>query len=370
MTTTPGAGAVVFGLPGPTLDDDTRALLRAGIAGVVLFGRSVQSPEQVRDLLAELREEAGRPIWLCVDQEGGVVARLRSPLTVWPPARALGDLGDPQTAEAVGRAMGAELRAVGFNCDFAPVLDVNTNPTNPVIGKRALGTTADAVCRVAGPYWRGLLASGVLPCGKHFPGHGDTDLDSHFHLPQTDLAQAVMEAEHLPPFAQAIEEGIPCLMTSHVRYPAWDEVLPATLSPAISSELLRHRLGFSGVLFSDDVEMKALADHWTIPQLVDRGLTAGIDLFLVCHRVDRAWAAVEAAEAWRIQNAEHEASFSASRARCDGALAQVEPGLSAAVGKDLAARIGTAAHRALAERLAGVVTDADAGPFSRGVAET
>lgn len=358
----PGAGALMVGLPGPTLDDSTRALLEQGIAGIVLFARSVRDPAQVRDLLAEIRAVAGRPIWLSVDQEGGAVARLRAPLTVWPPARSVGDLADPELAFAVGKAMAAELAAVGFNVDFAPVLDVNTNPDNPVIGRRALGVSAEAVNRVATPLWRGMLAGGVLPCGKHYPGHGDTALDSHFDLPEVRAKGAALE-EHLSPFRRAVADGIPTLMSAHVVFPELDLEMPATLSRRITTQLLREEMGFDGVLFSDDTEMKALAARWTIEQIVSLGLDAGLDLLLVCHDHEKARRAIGAAEEWRRASSANAARFEASRergARVLGLVEDVRPR-----GDDLSDHIGVAAHQELADRLR--AGGEEAGAVSRGV---
>src|SRR5919198_2714969 len=217
----------------------------------------------------------------------------------WPstrPAATLGARGDARLAEALGRAMGRELAAVGIDLDFAPVLDVWSNPRNRVIGDRAFGSDPARVARHALAFARGLARAGVLACGKHFPGHGASVGDSHFVLPRVRRSRRALAAVDLLPFARAIAAGIPALMTAHVLYPALDPRRPATLSPAICRDLLRHRLGFRGVLFSDDLEMQALAARQTPPRAAVQALQAGCDMLLVCQSLDAARTAIRGVE--------------------------------------------------------------------------
>ncbi|MEO1174086.1 MAG: beta-N-acetylhexosaminidase, partial [Myxococcota bacterium] len=250
--------------------------------GVILVARNIESPEQVAELIRELKDfRKDDPLLVSVDQEGGRVARIREPATVWPPMRELGRLGDEALIHRVGLAIGSELRAMGFDLDYAPVLDVNTNPDNPVIGDRAFSHDASEVGRYAVAFMRGLNKAGVGGCGKHFPGHGDTDVDSHLALPRVEHELPLLREREWAPYRAAIGAGLDAIMTAHVVMPALDETVPATLSP-VAMRALREELGFAGVLISDDVEMKALADHFGTDEIAARGLEAGLDVFLTC----------------------------------------------------------------------------------------
>jgi beta-N-acetylhexosaminidase len=278
---------VVTGLPGPALTPAIRRrLARLAPGGVVLFRRNVESPAQVARLLRDVRAVLGRGTLIAVDQEGGRVARLRAPFTEWPPMRRIGDLGRAPIARAVGRALGRELAAAGFNCDFAPVLDVDSNPRNPVIGDRSFGRDPRLVARLGVAFAAGLEEAGVLACGKHFPGHGDTDLDSHLALPIVRRPLRELSRIELSPFRAAIRAGIPMLMTAHVVYRALDPDHPATVSAVILRDLLRDRLGFRGVVVSDDLAMHALDGVGAAEDVALRCLEAGCDWLLACQSLD------------------------------------------------------------------------------------
>src|SRR5262252_4422236 len=232
-----------------------------GLGGVILFARNVAEPEQV----AEVAFEASRlvpdlPLWVSIDQEGGRVARLKAPFTEWPPMATLGRSGDVALAERFARALAAELKAVGVTLDYAPVLDVHTNPKNPVIGDRALAEKAADVARLGGAIIRTLQNEGIAACGKHFPGHGDTSSDSHLELPLVEHPPERLREVEFVPFVAAIKAGVATIMTAHVRVPSLDEERPATLSKRIITGILRQELQFDGVVLSDDLEMKAIAD--------------------------------------------------------------------------------------------------------------
>jgi beta-N-acetylhexosaminidase len=190
--------------------------------------------------------------------------------------------------------VGRELRAVGIDLDFAPVLDVDTNPQNPVIGRRSLSADPERVAALGVAFAAGLGDAGVAACGKHFPGHGDTHTDSHLALPRLPHAMERLERVELVPFAAAARAGVPAIMTAHVVFEALDPDQPATMSAAVVGGLLRDRLGYSGVVFSDDLEMKAIADHFSIEEVMIAGLRAGVDAFLVCHSPDLAHRAIDA----------------------------------------------------------------------------
>jgi beta-N-acetylhexosaminidase len=216
-----------------------------------------------------------------LDQEGGRVQRIKAPLTVWPAMARVAAVGDLAYTEAVGQAMGREVAAFGFNVDYAPVLDVHTNPANPIIGDRAFGSDVATAAAQALAFWRGLEAAGVRGCGKHYPGHGDTATDSHLELPRVDADEKRLRAVELPPFEAAARARVPMIMTAHVVYPAVDAE-PATLSRLWLGDILRRKLAFEGVCVSDDLDMKAIRERWTTREVVQRGLIRGVDCFLAC----------------------------------------------------------------------------------------
>ena len=278
-------GQLLIGsLPGTTIPGEMRTLAREfGLGGVILFGRNIEAPEQVAELAFELQSLAGeRPLWVSVDQEGGRVARLRAPFTEWPPMAALGRSGDESLAYRFASALAAELRSVGITLDYAPVLDIHTNPDNPVIGDRALADDAGTVGRLGSAIVRGLQENSVAACGKHFPGHGDTSVDSHLELPLVEHPPDRIRRVECAPFQEAIKAGAAFMMTAHVLVPAFDEEHPATLSPRIVGGLLRQELGFEGVILSDDLEMKAIAGTYTVPDAAVAAIAAGCDGVLVC----------------------------------------------------------------------------------------
>ena len=289
------AGLFMVGFPGEAPDDGVRALTDLGVFGAILFKRNVASAAQVSDLVKRLKAHAGRPFVLAVDQEGGRVARLRGPpFTALPPMRTLGRGGDGRLAERAGRLLARDCRAVGFDWDFAPVLDVDTNPKNPVIGDRALHSDAAEVARLGVALARGMEAEGVASCAKHFPGHGDTSQDSHLDLPTLPHGLERLRKVELVPFAAYAQAGLASVMTAHVIFEALDKSRPATMSPLVLDGLLRKELGFEGVLVSDDLEMKAIAEHYSIEEAVVQGTLAGVDLFLVCHHADVQRRAIDA----------------------------------------------------------------------------
>lgn len=276
---------LVIGFAGPAVDDGLRALVREiRPGGFCLFRRNVVDPAQVRELNRELATLGDPAPLRTVDQEGGRVQRVREPATPWPPMRSLG--ARSKHVAAVSTAMATELRAMGFDLNFAPVADVDSNPDNPVIGDRSFGNDPDEVAERVVAFALAHQAAGVMACAKHFPGHGDTSVDSHLDLPTVTRSEASLRATELVPFARAVSAGVASVMSSHVVFPALDRELPATLSPVVIPKLLRGELGFDGVVFSDDMEMKAVADRWPVPDQVELGSRAGVDVFLVCEHAD------------------------------------------------------------------------------------
>ncbi len=345
----------MIGFPGRELDAGLRQLLSEGIFGAVFFARNIGAPKEVAELCREIKERAGAKIALAVDQEGGRVARLRgAPFTALPPMRQLGLRSDPALAERCGRLLAFELRAVGFDWDFAPVLDVDTNPSNPVIGDRALHREASEVARLGVALARGLESSGVASCGKHFPGHGDTAQDSHLTLPRLPHNADRLRSVELVPFRDYAKAGLAAVMTAHVLFEALDPGVPATMSRRALEEVLRGELGFQGVIVSDDLDMKAITDHYPLEEAVARGVLAGVDLFLVCQNTSSQHRAIEAlihaVESGRVPRFRIEQSNRRLEALADRFARPVE---------DLVASLDGDEHRALAEGLSSPTYAAD-----------
>jgi beta-N-acetylhexosaminidase len=275
---------LIAGFNGEQLPVELKSIANEfGLGGVILFARNVAEAEQVAELSGEaVRLVPELPLWVSVDQEGGRVARLKAPFTEWPPMATLGRSGDPALAERFARALGAELRAVGVSLDYAPVLDIHTNPKNPVIGDRALADEAELVSTLGSVIIRALQGEGVAACGKHFPGHGDTSTDSHLELPLVEHPPDRLRAIEFAPFRAAIAAGVATIMTAHVFVPSLDDTLPATLSRRVVSDMLRHELGFEGVIISDDLEMKAVASTYAVPAAAVMAIDAGCDALLIC----------------------------------------------------------------------------------------
>jgi beta-N-acetylhexosaminidase len=291
---------LMVGFEGHEPSADLRALIRQyGVGHVILFARNVASPEQVAELVRELQSlarDAGHdlPLMVGVDQEGGRVARLREPWTVWPSLRALGRLASDDYARRMGQALAAELQPCGIRWDFAPVVDVDTNPKNPVIGDRSFGDDPALVGRLGAAFLGGMQEEGVAACAKHFPGHGDTEVDSHLDLPVVTHPWPRLEEVELPPFRAAIAAGVASVMTAHVLLPELDEKLPATLSPRVVATVLREQMKFDGVVVSDDLEMQAVSKRWSPGETAVLAATAGCDLLSFCKTPDAQVAAVEA----------------------------------------------------------------------------
>jgi beta-N-acetylhexosaminidase len=274
----------VVGFAGTTLPPEIAALAREfDLGGIILFARNVETPEQVAEIAVEARQLArDLPLWVGIDQEGGRVARLKRGFTEWPPMAALGRSGDAALAERFARALALELREVGISIDFAPVLDVLTNAKNPAIGDRALSDRADTVASLGTAIIRGLQDGGVAACGKHFPGHGAAGVDSHLDLPLIENPPDSFDAVDFVPFRAAIDAHVAALMTGHLLVPAFDERHPATLSKPIVQGLLREKLGFDGLVFTDDLEMKAISARMSRERAVSGAIAAGCDVALLC----------------------------------------------------------------------------------------
>jgi beta-N-acetylhexosaminidase len=348
----------MVGFEGLAASADVKALIRDfGVAHVILFARNVESPEQVTELVRELQAAARaagheRPLLLGVDQEGGRVSRMKEPWTVWPPPRALGRMASEEAARRMGAAIAQELRACGIAIDIAPVVDVDTNPENPVIGDRSFGDDPGLVGRLGAAMIRGLQDGGVAACAKHFPGHGDTAVDSHLDLPVVEHSRSRLDNVELPPFRACIEAGVATVLPGHVLVRELDEERPATLSGAVVRRLLREEMGFEGVVLTDDLEMKAVARRWKPGELSVMAVKAGCDILEFCHSHEAQVEAIEglirAAEAEEVSFSEMETAGRRVKQLQEEYLADYDDPDP----KTARAAAGRGEHRELAEEIA------------------
>ena len=349
------ARVVGIGFTGTALSGEARDLIRRGVRNCILFARNIESPQQLADLTYTVKAAAGRdPLMMSVDQEGGRVLRMREPFTLIPAMRQVGQAGREDLAFEIGQVVAREVRAVNFDMNLAPVCDVDTNPGNPVISSRSFGQTPELVTQLATALIRGVQGEGVAACAKHFPGHGDTIKDSHHELPHlpTHEMSRLIEVE-LPPFQAAINAGVAAVMTAHVIYDPIDSVYPSTMSKTILGGILREQCGFNGLCVSDDMQMKAIADHYGFDEAIVRGATAGVDLFWICHSSELQNRAIDvlikAAENGSLSRERLEQSAD----RLDFVMAKYVKPAARGVAKDV---IGAPEHHALAmkiEQLAG-----------------
>jgi beta-N-acetylhexosaminidase len=290
----------MIGFEGPQPSAEVRQLIREhAVGGIILFSRNVEEPVQVAELVRELQtysRASGQdlPLLVGVDQEGGRVARFRAPWTLWPPLRLLGRIDSEELARRMGAALARELRPLGVGCDFAPVMDVDSNPKNPVIGDRSFGDDAARVGRLGAALIQGLQEGGIAAVAKHFPGHGDTGVDSHLDLPVVDHSRSRLEEVELRPFRDAVAAGVSMVMTAHLLVREIDDSLPATLSPRIVEGVLREELAFGGVVATDDLEMGAVAKRWSPATAARLAVAAGCDLLVISRSADAQAEAHEA----------------------------------------------------------------------------
>ena len=276
---------IYAGFRGLRLEDELASLIRDfRIGGIVLFRRNIESEDQVRRLIGDAQEyalkELGRPLLCAIDQEGGTVQRLSPPFERLPSAKEIAP-GGPALVSKWARKAAADMRSLGMHINFAPVLDVVSDPGH-FMGSRSLGDNADQVSRLGRAWIEALQESGISATAKHFPGLGRSGLDPHTHAPVIGWRNEAESEEDLRPFYDAVSAGVHCIMTSHAIYPEADPIYPATLSRALCRDLLRARMNFSGVLFADDLDMAAVCGKFSFEETAVRGVQAGIDAFLIC----------------------------------------------------------------------------------------
>ncbi|AFY53466.1 beta-glucosidase-like glycosyl hydrolase [Rivularia sp. PCC 7116] len=277
---------LIIGVSGTELtDEDKRILSTIKPVGVCFFAKNFRDGEPYevwletyKKLSQEIREYTEREsMFISIDHEGGRVIRPPLPITRFPYSYVC-----RKRARAVAKAMATELKSLGINVSWAPVADIFSNPSNPIIGPRSFDTTPEAAAEYAREYFIGLKESGIIACAKHFPGHGDTNTDSHLALPVLNLTKEAIEKRELIPFKTLIAEKIPLIMTAHILFPEIGGDKPATFSQSILNQILRKELGFEGVVVSDDLDMKAVADMYDKSGTVANTLNAGCDIFLMC----------------------------------------------------------------------------------------
>lgn len=281
-------GQMIFGgIDGTSYSDEAKSLISDyHVGGIILFKNNLETTEKAVELLNQLKrsnQEKDIPLFLGVDQEGGRVERLPDEVISLPTNKIIGERNDEQFSYEIGSVLGKQLNAYGFNLNFAPVLDVNSNPQNPVIGDRSFSNDPEVVGKLGVKTMQGMQAEHIVTAVKHFPGHGDTSVDSHFELPTVEKSLAEIEEMELIPFKQAIKAGVDIVMTSHILLPKIDPDHPASMSKEIITGILRERLDYDGVVVSDDMTMHAITNHFDIGEAAIEAISAGTDLVIVAH---------------------------------------------------------------------------------------
>lgn len=346
---------LMVGLRGETLGAEERLVIEEyGFGGFVLFKNNCRQGGRVVELCRSLWDRSALvPPFIAADEEGGSAHRLPVPFTHFPAPQKLGRTGKPELILRAGRAAADELVIAGINVNFAPVLDVNSNPNNPVIGERAFADTAAGVIRYTDPWIAGLRSGGVIPVGKHFPGHGDTDKDSHRDLPVVARSLEELQEVELAPFAHACKNGIEALMTAHVLYQALDRQFPATLSEKIITGLLRHQLGYEGLVFSDALEMKAIADHYGVEESAALCVSAGIDVLLYCDGLEKPVRCFEFLAAQAAHDAHLRAQIERSYTRIMALKGKYLKDFTGVAGRELGQRLARMQHQRIVEEIYG-----------------
>jgi beta-N-acetylhexosaminidase len=273
----------MLGFPGHELSEELKELITDGLAGVAIYPRNFRDIGELSRLTHAIRQAAARPVLIGIDQEGGTKFSLGEPFTPWPSPVELGLLAVAGLVEDVARAMARELRAAGVNLNFAPMLDLATNPHSPVTSGRSFGSDPRHVAQMGSVFLRGLQAEGVLACAKHFPGHGDAAVDPHLDLPRFDGTRERLMSQELVPFSSAIKAGVRAIMTAHILIARIDSASPASLSRELLQSILRKQLAFDGIIMADDLGMGAIARHYKIGESVVKTLQAGTDIVMLCH---------------------------------------------------------------------------------------
>ncbi|RIJ66388.1 beta-N-acetylhexosaminidase [Rummeliibacillus sp. POC4] len=280
---------ILAGISGTTMDANTKKLVNQfHIGGIIFYKNNFNTPAQTIQLVNQLKTENSSrlPLFLSTDQEGGRVTRLPGGLTNFPTNEQIGKVNNREFSYKIGTLLGRELKEFGLNLDFAPVLDINSNPNNPVIGDRSFGNNLEIVSELGIQTMKGIQSQNVIPTIKHFPGHGDTSVDSHLDLPIVNKSLKELKELELIPFERAIDDGADVVMVAHILLPKLDKTNPASMSKAIMTDLLRNKLSFNGVIITDDMTMGAITEHFDIGKAAVESVKAGSDIILVGHNYD------------------------------------------------------------------------------------
>src|SRR5690606_36243064 len=292
-------GQMIFaGIDDTVLNENTKTLIsKYNVGGLIFYGDNLQNPEQSVELLNDVKTtnlDNRFPLFLGIDQEGGRVTRLPGNIVEMPTNQQIGEIGNERFSYDFGELLGQQLNAFGFNMNFAPVLDVNSNPNNPVIGDRSFGNNVDIVSKLGIQTMKGIEAQHVIPVVKHFPGHGDTSVDSHLELPIVDKTREEINELEIIPFQNAINEGTDVVMVAHILLPKIDPTYPSSMSTPIISGILREELQFNGVVMTDDMTMNAIMDHYGIGEAIVESVKAGSDIVLIAHDFSKVITAIDA----------------------------------------------------------------------------
>ncbi|MEK5237127.1 beta-N-acetylhexosaminidase [Paenibacillus sp. FSL L8-0470] len=278
---------LLVGIDGTELDTQAKRMIAEDkVGGIILYKDNISNLKGMVSLINDLKKSNAEnpvPLFMSVDQEGGKVSRMPDEYAAIPSNGSVGAANNSSAAGTMGKLLARELLSAGFNMDFAPVLDINSNPDNPVIGDRSFGNTADLVSRLGIAEMKGIASEGVVPVVKHFPGHGDTSVDSHLELPVVNKTAAELAKLEWQPFEAAIQENADAVMVAHILFPELDADKPASLSRAIIGDLLREEMGFQGVVITDDLTMGAITGHYTLAAAAVDTVQAGSDILLVAH---------------------------------------------------------------------------------------
>ncbi|GAA0448276.1 hypothetical protein GCM10008983_27980 [Lentibacillus halophilus] len=281
---------IISGVDGTKMTTETKNIIQKHhVGGIILYGNNINSQTQTVNFLNEMKAantDNPYPLLLGVDEEGGRVTRMPDGVKSLPSSRSIGELNNKDVSFNVGTILGEQMKAFGFNLDFAPVLDVNSNPDNPVIGDRSFGDNPDIVARLGIQTMKGIQSEGIISAIKHFPGHGDTGKDSHLQLPKVDKSYEELSELELIPFKRAISEGADVSMVAHILLPKIDPNDPASMSEEVITGILREDYNFDGVVMTDDLTMEAITDHYHVAQAAVQSVKAGADLLLVGHNPD------------------------------------------------------------------------------------
>jgi beta-N-acetylhexosaminidase len=341
----------LLGFQGTELPGELAALLACGLAGVAIYPRNYTDLASLRALTDAIRRVASQPVLIGIDQEGGSTRfALQPPFTIWPSPSELGALDDVSLVEQAALAMARELRAAGVNLDFAPMLDLATNPASPVTSGRSFGADPEKVARLGVAFLRALAAEGILACAKHFPGHGDAAIDPHIDLPRFDGTPERLAEQELQPFAAAIAAGVPTIMTAHILLPQVDPDRPASISPLVLEGILRGQLHFDGVVLADDLGMGAIARRYGPAESVVQTLAAGSDIAMLCHDSTVVPEAIDAVAQSLKAGRFDPGQWSASRARIARLREQLRAKQTSQHLPPLDV-VGCAEHRALAQEI-------------------